>query len=149
MRQSFGDESMRKAIEPQMLIGEIPIADIQIDLRSRDEIPKVLIGLQAIYCCRPVREKVFEALKDLIPENVCLNKGRRGMNLWTILVLGVIRLVCNWDFDKLTEIANNHTTLRLMSGHYLFGKPYRYALLTIKFPIMKKCSLFLKSTLNG
>ncbi len=123
---------MRKVIEPQMTIGEISIADIEFDLRSRDEIPKVLIGLQEIYCNRPLREKVFEALKDLVPEKVNPNKGRRGMYLWTILVLGVIRLVCNWDFDKLTEIANNHITLRLMLGHSMFGKPFRYALQTVK-----------------
>ncbi len=128
----FGGKSMRKVIESQMTIGEVSIADIEFDLRSRDEIPKVLIGLQAIYCNRPVREKVFKTLKDLIPETVNQNKGRRGMNLWTILVLGVIRLVCNWDFDKLAEIANNHITLRLMLGHSMFGKPFRYALQTVK-----------------
>ena len=123
---------MRKVIEPQMLIGEISIADIQFDLRSRDEIPKLLIGLQEIYRVRHVRKKVFEALKDLVPEEVSPDKGRRGMNLWTILVLGVLRLVCGWDFDKLTEIANNHITLRLMLGNSPFGKPFRYALQTVK-----------------
>ena len=55
---------MRKVIESQMTIGEVSIADIEFDLRSRDEIPKLLIGLQEIYCDLPVREKVFEALKD-------------------------------------------------------------------------------------
>ncbi len=123
---------MRKVIEPQMKIGEVSIADIQFDLRSRDEIPKVLIGLQEIYCDRTVREKVFEILKDLVPEEVNPNTGRRGMNLWTILVLGVLRLVCRWDFDKLTDIANNHITLRLMLGLSPFGKSFRYALQTVK-----------------
>ncbi|MCP4704231.1 MAG: hypothetical protein GY865_06455 [candidate division Zixibacteria bacterium] len=123
---------MRKVIEPQMTIGEVSIADIEFDLRSRDEIPKLLIGLQAIYCDRNVREKVFEALKDLVPDKVNPDIGRRGMNLWTILVLGVLRLNCNWNFDKLTEIANNHITLRLMLGHNLFGKLFRYALQTVK-----------------
>ena len=123
---------MRKVIEPQMTIGEISIADIEFDLRSRDEIPKLLIGLQAIYCDPPARKKVFEALKDLVPDKVNQNIGRRGMNLWTILVLGVLRLNCNWNFDKLTEIANNHITLRLMLGHSLFGKLFRYALQTVK-----------------
>ena len=50
---------MRKVIEPQMTIGEVSIADIEFDLRSRDEIPKLLIGLQEIYCDPPVRKKVF------------------------------------------------------------------------------------------
>ncbi len=95
----FGGENMRKVIESQMTIGEISIADIEFDLRSRDEIPKLLIGLQAIYCDPPVRKKVFEALKDLVPDKVNPDIGRRGMNLWNILVLGVLRLNCNWNFD--------------------------------------------------
>ncbi len=33
MRHFFGGKRMRKTIEPQMLIGEISIADIQIDLK--------------------------------------------------------------------------------------------------------------------
>ncbi len=132
MRQSFRGKRMRKVIEPQMEIGQVSIADIQFDLRSRDEIPKLLIGLQAIYCDRPVRAKVFEALKDIVPDKVNPDIGRRGMNLWTILVLGVLRLVCCQDYDKLTEIADNHITLRMMSGHSLFGKTFRYALLTVK-----------------
>ncbi len=90
---------MRKVIEPQMEIGEIAIADIRIDLQSRDEIPKVLIGLQELYCDRSLRKKVFEELKNLVPKEICPDKGRRGMNLWTILVLGVLRLVCCWDYD--------------------------------------------------
>ncbi len=132
MRQRFRVKTMREIIVPQMKIGEIAIADIQIDLQSRDEIPKVLIGLQELYCDRSLRNKVFEALKDQVPEEINPDKGRRGMNLWTILVLGVLRLVCNWDYDKLTEIANNHITLHLMLGHSLFGKPFRYALQTVK-----------------
>ncbi len=123
---------MRKVIESQMIIGEISIADIKFDLRSRDEIPKVLIGLQAIYCDRPVREKVFEVLRDLVPKNVNPDIGRKGMHLWTILVLGVLRLVCNWDYDRLTEMANSHSGIRQMLGHSLFGKSFRYALQTVK-----------------
>ena len=68
----------------------------------------------------------------MVPDDVSLDKGRRGMNLWTILVLGVIRLVCNWDYDKLTDIANNHITLRMILGYSPFGKHFRFALQTVK-----------------
>ncbi len=44
----FGGKTMRKVMEPQMTIGEVSIPDIEFDLRSRDEIPKVLIGLQEL-----------------------------------------------------------------------------------------------------
>ena len=46
---------MRKVIDIQLKIGELAIGDIQFDPRSRDEIPKVLMGLQSIYCNRKSR----------------------------------------------------------------------------------------------
>ena len=123
---------MRKPIDMQMSFGEIPIDKIKFDLKSRDEIPKVLIGLQKLYCNLEIRGKIFQALMDLIPKNVNPNNGRTGMDLWKILVLGVLRLNCNFDHDKLHEIANNHGTLRLMLGHGLLNNEYRYALQTLK-----------------
>jgi hypothetical protein len=42
--------------------------------------------------------------------------GCPGMNQWTILVLGSLRLCLNADFDRLHELANQHRTLRLMLG---------------------------------
>jgi len=135
---------MRKLMDMQMKFGEIPINKIKFDLKSRDEIPKVLIGLQSIYCNREIREKVFQALMDLIPENVDPNNGRTGMDLWKILVLGVLRLSCNFDYDKLHDITNNHRTLRLMLGHGLLDHEYRYALQTLKDNI----SLFIPEILD-
>ena len=89
---------MRKVIEKQLKIGQVDICNIQIDLRSRDEIPQLLSGLQAICKDRQVRE----------------------MDLWKILVLGTLRLDCNRDYDKLHEIANNHKTVREFLGHTIF-----------------------------
>ena len=123
---------MRKVIDMQMKIGEKHIANIEFDPRSRDEIPKLLIGLQSIYCNREIRDQVFEALMDLVPLDVDPNNGRSGMDLWKILVLGTTRLSCNWDYDKLLEIANNHRTLRLMLGHSAMDHESRYALQTLK-----------------
>ena len=39
---------MREVIQNQMKFGEVAISDIEFDIRSRDEIQKLLIGLQAI-----------------------------------------------------------------------------------------------------
>jgi hypothetical protein len=50
-----------------MKIGEEAIANIKFDPRSRDEIPKLLKGLQAIYCNNELRKQVFEALAELVP----------------------------------------------------------------------------------
>ena len=40
----------------------------------------------------------------LIPENVARNKGRRNMDFGKVFVLGMLRLNCNVDFDKLHEL---------------------------------------------
>ena len=123
---------MRKVIDIQMKFGEVDISKIEFDLQSRDEIPKLLMGLQEIYCIRKVRDQVFKILRDLIPEDIDQNNGRKGMDLWKILVLGTLRICCNWDYDKLMEIANNHKTLRLMLGHGSLYDDCRYPLQTLK-----------------
>jgi IS5 family transposase len=123
---------MRKVIDIQMKFGEVDIAKIEFDAGSRDEIPKLLMGLQEIYCNRNVREQVFAVLRNLIRDGIDQNNGRRGMDLWKILVLGTLRLCCNWDYDKLMEIANNHKTLRLMLGHGSLYDEYYYPLQTLK-----------------
>ena len=43
---------MRKVIEPQMKLGQVDIASIRFDPRSRDEIPQLLMGLQSIWLMR-------------------------------------------------------------------------------------------------
>ena len=123
---------MRKVFDMQMKIGELAIENIEFDPRSRDEIPELLMGLQSIYCNREIRDRVFEVLMDIVPDDVDTNNGRSGMDLWKILVLGTLRLSCNWDYDKLMDIANNHRTLRLMLGENAMGYESLYALQTLK-----------------
>jgi transposase, IS5 family len=123
---------VRKMIEPQMKFGQVDIADIRFDPRSRDEIPQLLEGLQNIWCDRATRDAVFQEIEAEIGQQVNIHNGRPGMELWRILVLGTLRLACNWDYDKLHEIANNHKTLRALLGHSSFEQEDRYALQTIK-----------------
>ena len=54
---------MRKVIDLQMEFWKTDIANIEFDLQSRDEIPKLLMGLQYIHRTAAVREKVTEVLK--------------------------------------------------------------------------------------
>lgn len=116
-----------------MKIGEVDISQIQFDLRCRDEIPKLLMGLQYLYCDPTLREKMFSILENMIPQDIDPNLGRKGMGLWKILVLGTLRLNCNWDYDKLHDITNNHATVRKMLGHSEFEyEPHYYALQTLK-----------------
>jgi IS5 family transposase len=122
---------MRKILREQMRMGQIDIADIHIDLDTRDEIPQLLRGLQHLYANETTRHEIFAILKDMIPEHIDINNGRNGMDLWKILVLGTLRLRCRWDYDKLQEIANNHHTLRQMLGHGMLDFSCRYARQTL------------------
>jgi hypothetical protein len=129
---------MRFPFVQQPKLNQILISDVEIDISSRDEIPQILLGLQHIFENKTLRDKIFDIILEAVPENVNINRGRPGMDLWTVLVLGTVRLNCNWDYDKVHEIANNHIALRKMLGH---GVKYgaheiddgeTYALQTIK-----------------
>jgi hypothetical protein len=125
-----------------MQIGQVDIADIEIDMTSRDDIPSILLGLQYIYTTEPLRKAVFKILEDVIPtqkkdnmgESIAVdaNKGRPGMDQWCILVLGTLRLGLNADYDRIQELANQHRSLRAMLGHGLFTTDKDYRLQTLK-----------------
>ena len=77
---------MRKVIEQQMKFGEVDIATVEFDLRSRDEIPKLLMGLQHIYCTPELHKEVFKIVEDIVPKDIDFQNGRPGNELWKILV---------------------------------------------------------------
>jgi hypothetical protein len=118
---------MRKFEEPQLQFGEVDVSAIEIDLKSRDDIPKILLGLQAIYRDKKTIGKILKILEKLSPSN----KGRQGMHLWNIFVLAMVKLSLNCDYDRLHELANQHQTIRQMLGVGIFDKKY-FELKTIK-----------------
>jgi len=123
---------LRKTFDPQLTFGQTPIDQIKIDIKSRDEIPKLMLGLQHIYCTPELRRKIFNVLETMVPQETNAKTGRPGMDLWKILVIGIIRLNCNWDYDKLREIINNHKTIRQMLGHGMMDDDMTYPLQTLK-----------------
>ncbi|MDH3347124.1 MAG: ISNCY family transposase [Desulfobulbaceae bacterium] len=123
---------MRHTRHPQLKLGELPISQIEIDLNSRDDIPPLLLGLQHIYCTVELRQKIFAILEKKILPTINKNNGRPGMDLWKILIFGVLRLNLNCDYDRLCELANNHITIRQMLGHGPFDFSYVYKLQTLK-----------------
>ena len=113
---------MREVMKRQAELGELPIGAIVLDPKSRDDIPKLLVGLQYIYSHRELRDEVFAILREVIPRHADGKRasdalGRPGMEQWKILVLGVVRLGLDADYDRLQELANQHKTLRQMLGH--------------------------------
>jgi transposase, IS5 family len=130
--------TMRQIINPQMQFGQIDISAIVFDPKSRDDIPKLLRGLQYIYTNLELRKRIFSLLEELRPEKKSgtgkadMKNGRPGMEQWTILVLGVLRLGLNIDYDRLHEMVNQHKNIRQMIGLDGWNDPTTYELQTIK-----------------
>ena len=123
---------MRKSIEEQIMFGEVDITNIQFNMKSRDDIVQILLGLQHLYRDPTCREDIFRLLDQLIPSQISRDHGRPGMQLWKILVLGTLRLNLNCDYDRIHDLANNHLKIRQMLGHGSFGDQPDYGLQTIK-----------------
>jgi transposase, IS5 family len=129
---------MRQIIDPQLKFGEQDIAQIVLDARSRDDIPRILRGLQYIYVTPAVRAQVFAILAEVLPRGadgqsaVNPDMGRPGMEQWKILVLGVLRQGLNADYDRIQELANQHATIRQMLGHGDWEDDTHYSLQTLK-----------------
>ena len=122
---------MRVVQNEQMMIGEVDISKMIFDPKSRDDIPKILRGLQFVYTNIPLRTTIFELLDSQIAPRVSKCNGRPGMALWTILVCGVIRLDLNCDYDRLHELVNQHNSIREILGHGAFDD-VRYHFQTLK-----------------
>ena len=82
---------MRQTRKSQLALGEARIEDIKLDHKSRDDIPAVLLGLQHLYSHEQTREKLFSVLEEHIVPGTNRNVGRPGMELWRILVMGVLK----------------------------------------------------------
>ena len=54
------------------------------------------------------------------------------MDLWIVLVMDVLRLNLNWDYDRLQEMVNQHRTICEMPGHGLHDENKEYSLQTLK-----------------
>ncbi len=106
---------MRQRFDSAPGLNVIPIEKIVIPLKSRDELPPILAGLQWIWMHPELKGQIF----SLLEEKIITGKkatGRYGMDLWQILVLGVVRLGLDANWDRLEDVTNYHVLLRQMLG---------------------------------
>jgi len=113
---------MRRRFEVQLALGRTPIERVNIPLKSRDELPPILAGLQWIFQTPEINEKIFALLEAKWMEGKKAT-GRPGMDLWQILVLGVVRLGLDCDYDRLEDIANHHSLVRAIMGLPAVAEP--------------------------
>jgi len=106
---------MRHRFQQQTTLGITPISEVKFPLRSRDELPPVLMALQHIFVTPDLNEKVFALLEQKVVAGK-KKTGRKGMDLWHILVLAVIRHTLDTNWDRLEDMANYHKLLRQVLG---------------------------------
>ena len=106
---------MRKRFELSPTLGMTSIDDVEISLRSRDELPPVLLTLKKIFTTPDYHNRMFEIVEPIIQRDK-KQLGREGMTIWEVIVLSVIRMSLNTNYDRLQWVANNDLTVRKLMG---------------------------------
>ena len=104
---------MRQPYQAQPDLQLTPIETIRLPLQSRDELPPILAGRQWLGLHPTLKAEILA----LIEAAVLADKkptGRPGLTLWQILVLGVVRLGLDADWDRMEHIANYDALVRQM-----------------------------------
>jgi hypothetical protein len=75
---------------------------------------------------------VFRILEERVQKGK-KKTGRHGMDLWHILVLSVVRLGLDANYDRLEDFANHHKLIRQILGvETELGEGKRYSMQSIK-----------------
>jgi transposase, IS5 family len=107
---------MRLAIQEQPRLDCPPVDAVPLNLNCRDEIVPILRALQHVYGQAQLRQELLDLVGKDVNGDSSPDRGREGLSYWTIMVLAAVRLGCNFDYDKLQDLAEQHRTLRLMMG---------------------------------
>jgi hypothetical protein len=107
---------MRKAFDRQRRLDCPPVTEVPLNLHCRNETIPILRGLQHIYSRPAVRDAILRAIARDVNGKSSARRGRPGLSYWEILVLAAARLGCNYDYDQLQDLAENHRALRQVMG---------------------------------
>ena len=105
-----------KNIDRQQRLDCPPVSRIPLNLNCRNETIPILRALQHVYSQPAVRDSILRAIARDVNGRSSPRRGRPGMSYWEILVLAAVRLGCNYDYDQLQDIAENHRALRQILG---------------------------------
>ena len=127
---------MRTKFERNPDLFTLPISSAEFPNNCRDEAPKLLKGLQAIFMNEELNVLVFDLLSNKInpKQKKIIKSGRKGMGLWEILVLGVMRQGLNANYDRIHYLANGDVIMRTVMGIETESRDNKkqYGLTTIK-----------------
>jgi len=107
---------MRKPFDPQRRLDCPPVAEVHLNVNCRNEKIPILRALQHIYSRPEVRDPILRVIARDVNGESKANCGRPGLSYWEIMVLAAARLGCNYDYDELADLAENHRALRQVMG---------------------------------
>ncbi len=103
---------MRRVHDTRRRPGAPDITGIRLDVRSRDDIPAVPIGLQDPCGDEGTRKRLFGLPDRMVPPGKSRRVGGPGMEPLTILVPGVVKQDPGCGFHRLREPVNQHIPIR-------------------------------------
>ncbi len=107
---------MRVAFPEQPRLDCPRVDVVPLNVNCRDEIIPLLRALQHVYAQVPLRDEILQLIGKDVNRDSRPDCGREGLSYWAITVLAAVRLGCNFDYDRLQDLAEQHRTLRLMMG---------------------------------
>ena len=107
---------MRKAFDRQRRLDCPSVGNVRLNLDCRNETIPILRALQHIYRTPKVRDAILRAIARDVNGRSKATLGRPGLSYWEILVLAAARLGCDYDYDQLQDLAENHRALRQVMG---------------------------------
>lgn len=107
---------MRQAYSQQLRLDCQAVPNVKLNLNCRHELIPVLRALQHVYQHAELRDQVLALVAQDVNRDSVDDRGRKGLDYWTILVLAAVRLGCGLDYDQLQDLAENHRVLRQIMG---------------------------------
>ena len=107
---------MRKAFDPQGRLDCPAVDQVKLNFNCRSKIIPILRALQYIYSQPPLFKTILRLVAADVNQESDPRCGREGLDYWAILVLAAVRLGCDYDYDQLQDLADNHRQLRQIMG---------------------------------
>ena len=107
---------MRKPLSRQRRLDCSAIENVVLNVNCRHELIPILAGLRHLYTQPNLRNRILRLIAQDINRNSRRDVGRKGLDDWQILVLASVRLGCDFDYDELQDLAEQHRALREIMG---------------------------------
>ena len=110
----------------QQRLDLVPLMQVTLNDRSRDETVKLMRGLQGVYADVETRTAILDLIASDVLRGVRRDVGRPGLDLWSIFVLLCCREALRLDYDRLEDLAEHHALIRAALGLGDWQKEYHF-----------------------